>query len=67
MAKTMLVVFILMNDGTVEHDISEHEIQCPHPVVVEAKYTAKKRNNEIKDYAASCVTIKFDTPEEIGV
>jgi len=67
MVKTMLVVFILMNDGTVEHNISEHKIQCPSPVVVEEKYIAKKRKNEIKDYAASCVTIKFDTPKELGV
>ena len=67
MVKTMLVVFVLMNNGTVEHDISEHEIQCPPPMVVDAKYTAKKRKNEIKDYAASCVTIKFDTPKELGV
>ena len=63
----MLVVFVLMNDGTVKHDISEHEITCPPPMVVDAKYLNKKHNGKIKDYAASCVTISFDVPKKIGV
>ena len=67
MIKTMLVVFILMNDGTVEYDISEHEITCPSPVIVENLYEKRKTKKEIKDYAASCVNISFEVPKSLGV
>ena len=58
MIKTMLVVFVLMNDGTVKHDISEHEKVCPKTSI--AKYEAQKKAYKIIDYAASCVLLNFN-------
>ena len=66
MLKTMLVVFVLMNDGTITHIISEHERTCPKDVI--AKYEAQKVAFKIVDYAASCVLIRFNKrPEKPSV
>ena len=65
MVKTMLVVFMLMNDGSVKNEISQHQYTCPSNVI--AEYERKKFAKEIQDYAASCVVIRYTVQPRLGV
>jgi len=68
MSKTLLVVFLLMNDGSIKTEVSQHILVCPPQPVVFAKYEARKKEKEFSDWAATCMGIKFDKPpHKIGV